>query len=258
MLSVDAATTDGARTMTATMTEDDAPTDFRPRQGKLARIDHPNVTDEMVKGSAQLRSAPFPIPLHMRLTHPVTPTDWCVTAKLSRDRALEVIALARCACRQADRLARAAKFADEMRAQSPMYQRLTVEDVMEAADNAYRAFSYDQEPHVVERTVRSTVACAGVGGVVTLLLRPEDSFEGRWHVNAANDLAAGDIVSIDSGHGWFGAGVVEGRDGDKLVVAMRPLDELPVERDEARLAEFASWRAEQGRRWDQQHGGPSV
>ena len=73
-----------------------------------------------------------------------------------------------------------------------MYRRLAVEDVMEAADNAHRAFSYDQEPHVVERTVRSTIVRAGVGGVVTPLLRPEDSFEGRCYVNAANDLAAGD------------------------------------------------------------------
>ncbi|HVM21182.1 MAG TPA: hypothetical protein VM307_14580 [Egibacteraceae bacterium] len=241
--------------MTATMTHDDAPTDFRPRQGKLARIDHPNVTEEMVLGSEQLRSAPFPIPLHMRLTHPVTPADWCVTAKLSRDRTIEVIALTRCACPEPDRLARAQKFTDEMRAQSPLYQRLTAADVMEAADNAYRAFYHDQEPHVVERTVRSTLARAGVGAVVTLLLRPSESFEGRWHVKAANDLATGDIVSIDSGHGWFGAGLVERRDGDKLVVAIRSLDELPAERDEVRLAEFAAWRAEQGRRWDQQYGG---
>lgn len=242
--------------MTATMT-DDAPTDLRPRQGKLARIDHPNVTDEMVKGSEQLRSAPFPIPLHMRLTHPVTPTDWCVTAKLSRDRSLEVIALARCACPEADRLARAQRFTEDMREQSPLYRRLTAADVMEAADNAYRAFSYDQEPRVVERTVRSTLARAGVGAVVTLLLPPEDSFEGRWRVGAPNDLLAGDVVSVDTGYGWFGAGVVEHRDGEELVVGFRSLDELPEERDEARLVEFATWRDEQGRRWDEQYGTPS-
>lgn len=61
------------------------------------------------------------------------------------------------------------------------------------------------------------------------------------------------IVSIDSGHGWFGAGLVERREGYKLVVAIRSWEDLPVERDEPRLAEFAAWRAEQGRRWDAQH-----
>ena len=241
--------------MTATST--DEPTDLRLSQGKLARIDHPNVTEEMVKGSEQLRSAPFPIPLHMRLTHPVTPTDWCVTAKLSRDRTLEVIALARCACPEDDRLARAGKFADDMRAQSPMYERLTAADVIEAADNAYRAFSYDQEPHVVERTIRSTIARAGVGGGVTMLLRLSDCDEGRWFVSSRNDLVVGDVVSIDTGEGWFAAGVVEEVFGDTFVVGFRMLDELPADRDDERLAEFAEWRAEQGRRWDKQYGDAS-